>query len=380
MLHESLAPRYAHHALDVPRSAAHLTCEWLTAVLCRNIPQARVLDFGITNGSSGTSTRAALQLELNAAALDGGVPQHLFTKSTPRLTQRVMQGYSGIIRGEPGFYALIRPQLDIEAPHGYHASLDEASWRSFVLMEDVTISKGARFVTIDTHITQVQMQDLLTNMARWHARFWDSPQLRQNLRWLRTPAGFVDTIVPLGFGFLCRLGLRRAQHVVPAAVRAQTPALWRALPQSLSLRSDEPHTLLHGDPHIGQTYLTCDGRMGHADWQIVMQGCWAFDVAYAIASSLTVEDRRDWECELLRFYLDRLHAADGPMLAFDAAWRRYRQHLIYPWFCWLMTAAGPVVPFLPNMQTDRTSLAIIARIAQAIEDLDPLAAVTESGS
>ena len=278
-----------------------------------------------------------------------------------------MQGYSGIIHGEIGFYPHIRPQLDIEAPHGYHACLDDASWRSLVLMEDVTVTRGARFVDIDMRITQARMQDLLANMARWHARFWDSPQLRGDLRWLRTPAEFLDTIVPLGFGFLCRLGLRRARHVVPPGIRARTAALWRALPQSLARR--EPSTFLHGDPHIGQTYITRDGRMGYADWQIVMQGCWAFDVAYAMVSSLAVEDRRAWERDLLRFYLDRLQAEGGPVIAFDAAWLRYRQHLLYPYFCWLMTAAGPVMPFLPDMQADATSFAIIARTAQAIEDL-----------
>lgn len=357
-----------------------MTSEWLTAILCRGAPHAQVIGFDIAGSSSGTSTRAALRLRLNEAALAAGVPQHLFSKCTRRLTQRVMQGFSGIIRGEVGFYPQIRPQLDIEAPRGYHAALDEASWRSMVLMEDVAITRGARFIDIDTRITQAQMQGLLANMARWHAHFWNSPQLRGELRWLRTPADFLGTIVPLGFGFLCRLGLRRARDVVPLGIHAQAEALWQALPRSLAAHDHEPQTFLHGDPHIGQTYATRDGRMGYADWQIVMRGGWAFDVAYAMTSSLTVEDRRAWEQNLLRFYLERLHAEGGPTLMFDAAWHRYRQNLLYPYFCWLMTAAGPVVPFLPNMQADKTSLAIITRTAQAIEDLDALASLKEAGA
>lgn len=374
-MHESLVSPRCTQASDVPRSARHITPAWLTAVLCREIPGAEIIDFTITSTSSGTSTRAALQLELNEVAMHAGVPRLLYSKSTSRLSQRVMQGFSGIIRGELDFYSQIRPQLQIEAPRGYHACLDETSWRSMVLMEDVTLTKGASFTAIDARISQAQMQDLLADMAQWHGRFWNSSQLRGKLGWLRTPADFLDAIAPLGFGFLCRLGLRRARSVVPASVYTQTDALWRGLARSLALHRQEPRTFLHGDPHIGQTYATHEGRMGYADWQIVMQGHWAFDVSYAIASSLPVEDRRDWERDLLRFYLDRLQVAGGPALAFDEAWLAYRRNMLYPYFCWLMTVAGPIVPLLPNMQADATSFAIIARTAQAIEDLDVLATV-----
>lgn len=136
-----------------------------------------------------------------------------------------------------------------------------------------------------------------------------------------------------------------------------------------------PQTLLHGDPHIGQSYITNQDKMGYADWQIVMQGGWAFDVAYAIVSALTVADRRAWEQELLRFYLDRLHAAGGPALLFDDAWLGYRQNMIYPYFCWLMTIAGPIMPLLPNMQPDRVAFDIVERSGNAICDLESLEAI-----
>jgi hypothetical protein len=288
-----------------------------------------------------------------------------------------MMGFSGIIHGEVGFYPQIRPQLSIEAPLGYHACLDAASWRSMVLMEDIVATKGARFIATETRITKAQMQDLLANMARWHGQFWDSPQLRGHgqLGWLRTPADFLATIAPLGFYFLVRQGLRRARAVIPQSLLTQTDELWRALGKSFELNLRGPQTFLHGDPHIGQSYITHQGKMGYADWQIVMQGGWAFDVAYAIASALTVEDRRAWEQELLRFYLDRLHAAGSPTLPFDEAWLSYRQNMIYPYFCWLMTIAGPIMPLLPNMQPDRVAFDIIERSANAICDLETLKAI-----
>jgi Phosphotransferase enzyme family len=375
VLCETLAPQKAIHASDVPRSHLEITPAWLTAVLCKGIPGALVLDFQATGGSVGTSTRQGLQLVLNDEARQGGVPSRLFTKCSRNFNQRLMLGLSGMINGEIGFYPQIRPQIDIEAPNGYHACIDHPSWRSMILMEDVVATKGAKFISTGTHITRSQIEDLLANMAIWHGHFWESPPLKNQLCWLRTPADFLNTITPLGFRFLCMQGIKHAQSVIPPSLLSRTDELWKVLIQSFELNLQGPRTFLHGDPHIGQTYITHEGKMGYADWQLVMQGGWAFDFAYAIVSALTVEDRRLWERDLLHFYLDRLHAAGGPKLPFDNAWLSYLQNTIYPYFCWLMTITGNHLPLMPKMQKESISLDIIGRTANAIADLDALKAL-----
>jgi hypothetical protein len=375
VLRETLAPQKAIHASDVPRSHLEITPAWLTAVLCKGVPGARVLDFQATGGSVGTSTRQGLRLTLNDEAQQAGVPSHLFTKCSKNFNQRLMLGFSGMISGEIGFYPQIRPQVDIEAPKGYHACIDLPSWRSMILMEDLVATKGAKFISTETHITRSQMEDLLANMALWHGHFWDSPQLKSGLNWLRTPSNFLNTIAPLGFRFLAKQGIKYAHTVIPPNLLEHTDELWQGLALSFELNLRGPRTFLHGDPHIGQTYITQQGRMGYADWQLVMQGGWAFDFAYALISALTVEDRRQWERDLLRFYLDRLHAAGGPPLAFDAAWLSYRQNTIYPYFCWLMTITGNHLPLMPRMQAESVSLSAIKRAANAIADLDALKAL-----
>ena len=379
VLFETLAPSKAVLASDVPCSHLEMTPAWLTAVLCKGIPGARVLDFEATGGSIGTSTRQGLRLALNAEARQANVPSRIFTKCSKHFSQRLMLGLTGMIEGEIGFYPHIRPQLEFAAPMGYHACMDDRSWRSMVLLEDVVATKSARFIATETHITRQQIENLLSGMAVWHGAFWDSPQLKNQLRWLRTPADFLTTIRPLGFRTLAQLGINRARSVIPLSLLGQTDACWQALAVSFRHNLRGAHTFLHGDPHIGQTYITdegtADASMGYADWQLVMQGGWAFDYAYLLVSALTVADRREWERELLGFYLDRLHAAGGPTLSFDEAWLRYRQNTVYPYFCWLMTIAGSRMPLLPNMQPERVSLDIIERTANAIVDLESLKAI-----
>lgn len=46
---------------DVPISGATITKEWLTDVLCQDVPGAAVTSFANPGGSSGTSERLALR-------------------------------------------------------------------------------------------------------------------------------------------------------------------------------------------------------------------------------------------------------------------------------------------------------------------------------
>jgi len=59
---ERLAPIRATSLGDVPPSASALTTEWLTAVLCRQTPDATVTAYEVVGGSDGTSSRRALRV------------------------------------------------------------------------------------------------------------------------------------------------------------------------------------------------------------------------------------------------------------------------------------------------------------------------------
>lgn len=377
----SLWEKFTHpkavKAADVPGSASGITPEWLTAVLCKDIPGGRVLDCSLTGGSSGTSERQGLALVVNDAARQGGIPERLFTKCTKNFRQRMTLGLVGIIGGEVGFYPQIRPQLDIEAPRGYYACIDPTSWHSMILMEDIAHTKGAKFISTETYITKEMMEGLLSNMAKWHGHFWNSQPFSTNLKWLRAPADWLNAVNRfISNKDRCDLGVEIAEAVIPPELLGRTDDLFEGMARSLEMDRRGPQTFLHGDPHIGQTYIVNQGRMGYGDWQIVMRGGWAYDFTYALNSALTVKDRRVWEKDLLRFYLDRLQVAGGQPPSFDEAWLTYRQNTFYGYFCWLSTIAGSAKGTTPDFQPKQVSLDIIHRTANAILDLDSLNAIT----
>jgi len=378
MLADRIAPRKVSGIADVPASVAQITPQWLTAVLCKDTPGARVLDFSVISGSSGTSTRAGLALIINAQAEQAGVPTRLFTKSSPTFAQRMFLGFSGALIGEPGFYNDIRPQLDIEAPLGYHACMDAASWRSMVMMEDIVATRGAKFISTETYIDRATIEDLLANMAKWHGHFWNSPQFTTKLKWMRTPVLFLAELNKfVDLKARAVVAIEQYPQLVPQDIRLLSDELWAATARSFEINAQLPPTVLHGDCHIGQTYFTREGRIGYADWQVPMRGGWAYDVNYALVSALTVEDRRNWERDLLRHYLDRLHAAGGAKLGFDEAWLRYRQHALYPYFAWAYTRAG-AGSLQPDFQPDYVCNDIMTRTAHAVSDLETLRAVNQS--
>src|SRR3546814_3132016 len=47
------------------------------------------------------------------------------------------------------------------------------------------------------------------------------------------------------------------------------------------------------DAHVGNLYFDADGRAGYLDWQTVMRGCWAHDVAEFLGSALDAEMRSE---------------------------------------------------------------------------------------
>lgn len=135
----------------------------------------------------------------------------------------------------------------------------------------------------------------------------------------------------------------------------------------MAARESLPPTLIHGDPHLGNWFITGDGAMGLCDWQCISVGHWSRDLAYALAMALTVEQRRSWEAELINTYLQRLDAAGVNAPPF-AVWDLYRSQFVAALLMWTPTHNPP--PMFPAMQPKSTSTEVLRRILTAIDDLD----------
>lgn len=363
----------AAHA--VPGRAEQLTPDWLTAALCGDVPGARVTRVELSGASSQTTSRAGLRITYDDAGREAGLPERVFAKLTATVRQRLFLGLIRIVDGEPRFYRDLRPLLDIECPQGYHGAVDPRSWRSVVLMEDIAAMRGAEFCHATTNVDRRGAESLVRVLARCHGTMWDAAGTRPELAGLKLPIDhFHNVSAFLDMRTRCAVGIERSADVVPPTVRDASDALWDAFVASMRRCSTGPLTLLHGDPHVGNTYRLPNGRMAFADWQVVMRGSWSFDIAYALSTALTIEDRRAWERDLLALYLDELGAAGGEAPTAIEAWDAYRGSLMYPLHTWLTVIGRSRLQ--PEMQPDDVSRIIIGRVATAIDDLAALRVAT----
>lgn len=147
--------------------------------------------------------------------------------------------------------------------------------------------------------------------------------------------------------------------------------LWGALWRAQELLDAGPRTVLHGDPHIANTYLLPNGDAGLLDWQLMVRGRWAHDVTYILVTALGTEERRRSERELLSFYLDALRENGvGGAPALDDAWETYRRAI-----AWGLVIGWLITP--PENYGEEITAANIRRLVDAALDLDTFALLSD---
>jgi aminoglycoside phosphotransferase (APT) family kinase protein len=131
-----------------------------------------------------------------------------------------------------------------------------------------------------------------------------------------------------------------------------------------------PQTLLHGDPHIGNTYVLPDDDVGFLDWQMVRRGNWSLDLGYFLQGALTVENRRSNERELLDEYRAALTLPPDELPSAEEVLVRYRASVAHGLAIWMATLSGG-----DAWQSAEICLALAQRYAAAFGDLDTRAAI-----
>jgi hypothetical protein len=361
---------------QVPPSTEALTPEWLTAVLCARHPGARVVSITLGEASSGSSDRRAFAVEYNDEGRRANLPTRLFNKCSKGFYTRLLMLQCGTLENEVGFYSRVRPELNIETPWSYNTALDRKSWRSSILLEDIIATKGAVILTPSVEITRPEIEGMLDLLANVHARYWDSPRLKSEFTWLRTPAEWIEVVGPaIAYEARSAVGMQRAAAVIPKSLLGREREIYQAFLAAMTVSSQGPLTYLHGDPHVRNYYKTRDGKIGVVDWQVTFRGAWGHDFAYTMLSSLRIEQRRSWERDLLRFYLDRLGVYGATPPREDAAWEAYRRQTLYTFVGWLYTIGFG--PLQPNMQPDAVCMDVIERSGAAVDDLDSVRLVLQ---
>ena len=370
------AERVAHTSDPVvfPADLAELTPELLTAALAERTPDVVVDHLDVVSakrcgdGVASTADRAVLELTYREGRA-AGLPRRMILKTmlaTPHAPEAMYEN-------EVRFYRELRDELDIEAPQAFASTFDPATGRFGLLLEDLT-ARDARFPSTLDDVALDEVRSLLGHLATLHARFWDSPRFDTDLDWLATPmrGGMFEVFDLIGLELIEDQVDRhpfKAELIAPLG--RTLPEMWELLWQVQRRHCEAPTTLLHGDPHLGNTYLLPGGRGGLLDWQLMMRGSWAHDVTYLLVTALPPEVRRANQHELLAEYLDALAAggvvdAPVPADAFEQCRRAALWGLVIGWL---------ICP--PENYGEEITATNISRTVTAVADYDTFTAIEE---
>jgi len=287
--------------------------------------------------------------------------------SPPSAVVRLMGERGRLGHTEVRFYSQLAPELT-GVPIPYGAAFDRWTGRYLLVLEDLPDS----CVFPDTlHPLSTDQASLIVELlATLHATFWDRlpPDRRGPLGWLYTPSGDVTSLLT---GALMNTSMKRLAErtTIPVDFPVDSGRFiadnYRAV---ATLIDTPPDTVMHGDAHPGNVYFR-DGEAGLLDWQAVRRGHPSRELAYTVITSMTPEDRRATQRDLLDDYRQALAAAGGPDLDRDDLWLRYRQGALYGYVAPLITA---------GMQVEDIAMEGLRRGVVALDDLDTIAALKNS--
>ncbi|MCB1668627.1 MAG: phosphotransferase [Pseudomonadales bacterium] len=355
-------------ATDLPPTFESITNEWLTAVL-GSVPGAEVISHELGPEDDGTSNRRFIYMTWNDEGQAAGLPKSVFCKGTQSLESRFILGLNGGVKAEVNAYKVLLPKLGVIAPCPFHAIYDPETLNSIIVLED--LADKVNFCTMETDLTYELAQSQMRLLAELHATFYESDALDNELSMFDTWEDFFFiTCDDLGWADASIKGFNASKEVVPPRLFAREPEVWPATVKAGRAHSTMPQGMIHSDVHLKNWFITPDGEMGINDWQNCTKGNGSRDLAYCISTGLTPEKRREWERDLLEYYIDQFEAFGGPRLDFDLTFKRYKQQLFMALSWWSGTLGRP--EGAPMMQPQETSLEFIRRISIAIDDLDAL--------
>ncbi|BBX46429.1 phosphotransferase [Mycobacterium cookii] len=352
--------------LSIPNDWDEITPAWMTAALSRSHPDAVVGDVEVVLRDDGTNRRARLGLEYFA----GTGPATVFAKAVDPAHAELVALTSGLFH-EPRLFTS-GVVLPLDHPTVYTAIIDEEASNFVMIMEDV-VARGADPRDSTRPLTIDQAASGVRGLARLHGEFWGAKTTANPaLNWVEPFVAFAGLeYAPL------EIAHQRLGDSVPAEIPAMTGKelfvdIWA---RYIGTLTETPQTLLHGDPHIGNTYVLPDDTVGFLDWQMARRGNFALDLGYFLQGALTTADRRASERELVEEYRSALTLPDDDKPSADEVWLRYRSSVAHGLAIWMATLSGG-----DAWQSAEICLALAQRYAEAFVDLETRAALDSIAS
>lgn len=324
-------------AIDAPHLQSDVTQNWLQKELGDAVAGAKLEKLTIEDEHDGMTSRKRWALQWNNAGREAKLPNSLFVKATPEdVAHREMLAVLHMHEVESRFYKHIQPEISDLAPKAYYAE-SYPGGRFIILLEDLEASACKPYWLKD-QVGIDHIRAMTVTLAKLHAKYWQSKRLHGDLSWVR------PRTCRYGWQWLSKMtsDVRRAfpamadEELLPKEL-VDVLTLWDKHADSVfNYFETLPHTVLHGDSHLGNSFGYPDGRAGLFDWQCMFSGHGLRDFAYFVFSAINEEERKIHEKELFDLYLETL-AEYSIKMEREQAWNDYCLFVLDRWDAGIMT-------------------------------------------
>ncbi|WP_280311024.1 phosphotransferase [Nocardia abscessus] len=345
--------------IDIPTDVGHLTPEWLTAVLHAHGHEAVVASVSaVPVGSGQMAGSYRITLDYRSPTV---LPATMIAKLATGPDDHRRFG-SGAFRNEVRFYRELAGTFRVPVPR-CHAAVISASGSEFVLLLDDLAPAVQGDQIAGCRIEEARA--VAVAAAGLHAPRWCDDTLLTTAG-LALPTNedrelMESVLTPMALAFTERFDARLTDLQRKAVEWLVACAgEWLVAP----LRH---FALIHGDLRIDNVMFSPEGAVTIIDWQTITVGQPLRDIAFLLATSLSIEDRRAGERRIIEDYHRALVDYGVTGYTAEQCRRDYVSSLIQ---------APLIVVFgcgaaQPTDRGDAMFLTMLDRSATAIDDLVP---------
>lgn len=356
--------------LGYPASPDGLTSDWYTAAL----RSTGTIDGGTTVTAAsaeaigvGVGILSLLwRVELAYDGGDGPASAVLKLPHTVAGARQTADAFNFYGR-EVNFYRDAGPRTPLGTPELYASGYDTSTKDFVLLLED--LGERTQFDQLDGCSVDHALI-AAREVAAHHAWYWNDSEIIDADWTVRTCDPPNPQALPPTLRQSWPLIESEFAHLLPGPMFEAARRMPDACVELLERLSDAPMTLLHGDYRLDNLFFDegAEDPVVAVDWQICGLGRAPYDIAYFMSQSLTPEDRKGADEQVLRAYHQALKAGGVEDYSYEQCWEDYRLGIL---FC----ACYPLNAGALDLVNDRARAlfeAMLTRSASAILDLDAL--------
>lgn len=301
---------------------------------------------------------------------EGGLPASLFVKvPMPQLATRFFFSVINAWQLESHFFRHVAQGLPFRTPITYATRWQRS--RFYLIQENLREDRSVElFVNPDMMQgpSLERVRACLDTFAQLHAHYHGMSVTEREALLPQKLHPFLSRDMGTIAKNLNRLALKPCMKKRPGAIPEDIAEAYRTTitrwDDLLKHWFSEPLTLLHGDSHLGNFFVSGQG-MGMLDWQAAHWGKGIRDVQYFLIDSLPADTLAEHEQALIAHYVERRGHYGAPIDAKET-WEQYRSFTFHT----LMTIVVSVGFGALNEEQAVLMDEILARSVAAVQRVD----------